>query len=83
MGVRRDRIAYLTSLYPRATDTFVRIEVQLLRELGFDVRPFSIRRPGPELFVDESIEAEAERMVAIEETEEALSLFSEQRELSQ
>lgn len=38
------RIAYLTSVYARAGDTFIRREVEELRRLGWDVRTFSIRR---------------------------------------
>ncbi len=42
------RIAYLTSVYPRATDTFVRAEVEELRRIGFLVETFSVRRPPAE-----------------------------------
>jgi colanic acid/amylovoran biosynthesis glycosyltransferase len=37
-------IAYLTSVYARAGDTFVRNEVEELRRLGWTVHTFSIRR---------------------------------------
>lgn len=48
------RIAYISSVYPRASDTFVRGEVSLLRQMGFEVVPFSVRRPDPgQLFTDE------------------------------
>src|SRR5262249_22464918 len=39
------RIAYMTGEYPRATDTFIQREVGALREEGFDVHTFSVRRP--------------------------------------
>ena len=42
------RIGYFTNTYPRATDTFIQREVQGLRERGFDVRTFSVRRAGIE-----------------------------------
>src|SRR5688572_13574394 len=61
MVQERMQIAYLTSLYPRASDTFVRIEVNQLRASGFDVHTFSVRRPEQSLLVDEQVEREAER----------------------
>ena len=48
------KIAYLTSLYPAASHTFVLREVTALRELGLEIETCSIRRPdaahliGPE-----------------------------------
>lgn len=51
-------IAYLTSVYPRATDSFVRSEVHGLRALGYTVHTFSIRRPDPRELVSEDIRAE-------------------------
>ena len=42
------RIGYFTNTYPRATDTFIQREIQGLRERGFDVRTFSVRRAGTE-----------------------------------
>ncbi|TCP39565.1 glycosyltransferase family 4 protein [Rhodovulum marinum] len=41
------RLAYLTSLYPAASHTFILREVTALRELGFQVETCSIRRPAP------------------------------------
>ena len=41
------RIAYLTGLYARPSDTFIRQEVNQLRALGAEVATFSIRRPDP------------------------------------
>ena len=43
----RVRLGYLTSVYGRASDTFIRSEVAVLRSLGHEVRTFSIRRPAP------------------------------------
>lgn len=48
------RLAYMTGQYPRATDTFIQREVATLRELGYHVQTFSVRKPderenvGPE-----------------------------------
>jgi glycosyltransferase involved in cell wall biosynthesis len=48
------RLAYLTSLYPAASHTFIQREIAGLRALGFDVATVSIRTPdasqliGPE-----------------------------------
>ena len=42
------RIGYFTNTYPRATDTFIQREIKGLRERGFDVRTFSVRRAGIE-----------------------------------
>lgn len=44
------KIAYLTSQYARASDTFIRREVQGLREMGHEVHTFSARRaPGQDV----------------------------------
>ena len=53
------RIAYLTSVYPRATDTFIRTEVEGLRELGFEVQTFSLRRPPADQLINEALRAAA------------------------
>ncbi len=42
------KIGYLTSQYPATSHTFIRREVAALRERGFDIHTFSIRRPAPE-----------------------------------
>lgn len=54
-------IAYLTSQYPRATDTFIREEVAGLRQMGFNVHPFSIRRPDTSQWISDEIRAEGQR----------------------
>jgi glycosyltransferase involved in cell wall biosynthesis len=52
-------IAYLTSQYGRAGDTFIRAEVAALRERGFIVHTFSIRAPvGGESIANEAIRRE-------------------------
>ena len=40
-------IGYLTSIYARVGDTFIRREVDQLRRLGHTVHTFSIRKPDP------------------------------------
>jgi glycosyltransferase involved in cell wall biosynthesis len=49
------RIAYLTSVYARAGDTFIRREVEELRRRGWTVHTFSIRRPDAGEQVSEEI----------------------------
>jgi colanic acid/amylovoran biosynthesis glycosyltransferase len=39
------RLAVMTGQYPRATDTFIQREIATLRDLGYHVQTFSIRRP--------------------------------------
>src|SRR5262249_41570599 len=51
-------IAYLTSYYARAGDTFIRGEVEQLRRLGHVVHTFSIRDPGPEEGISDEIRRE-------------------------
>ncbi|MET4389877.1 colanic acid/amylovoran biosynthesis glycosyltransferase [Bradyrhizobium sp. F1.4.3] len=41
----KPRLAYLTGQYPRATDTFIQREVATLRDLGYHVQTFSVRKP--------------------------------------
>jgi len=40
------RIGYLTSLYPAPSHTFIRREVNAIREQGLDVQTFSVRTPA-------------------------------------
>jgi colanic acid/amylovoran biosynthesis glycosyltransferase len=51
-------IAYLTSLYGRAGDTFIRVEVEQLRKLGFTVETFSIRAPSENEIVSDAVRRE-------------------------
>lgn len=48
-------IAYLTSVYARAGDTFIRREVEELRRRGWTVHTFSIRRAGERERVSEEV----------------------------
>lgn len=56
----RGTIAYLTSIYPRATDTFVRNEVFRLRDAGYTVYTFSARRADTSQMVDDVLRQERE-----------------------
>lgn len=51
-------IAYLTSQYGRATDTFIRGEVEQLRKLGFLIHTFSIRPPGNDEIISDAVHRE-------------------------
>ncbi|WP_406696200.1 glycosyltransferase [Singulisphaera sp. Ch08] len=51
-------LAYLTSSYARASDTFIRGEVAQLRALGHTVHTFSIRRPSPSEIIGEEVARE-------------------------
>jgi len=52
------RLAYLTSVYARASDTFVRAEVLGLRARGHEVATFSIRRPGADQLTSDEVRRE-------------------------
>ena len=52
-------IAYLTSVYPRATDTFVRNEVLRLRDQGHTIHTFSIRRADDSQMVSALVRSES------------------------
>jgi len=41
-------LAYLTSVYPAVSHTFIQREIAALRDLGFSVETCSMRRPGPD-----------------------------------
>jgi glycosyltransferase involved in cell wall biosynthesis len=51
-------IGYLTSIYARPGDLFIRGEVAQLRALGYDVQTFSSRQPEPGELVSEEIRRE-------------------------
>jgi glycosyltransferase involved in cell wall biosynthesis len=54
-----ETIAYLTSQYGRAGDTFIRAEVEALRRVGFTIHTFSIRAPvGGEFIQSDTIRRE-------------------------
>ena len=57
----RGRIAYLTGQYPNAGTTFIQVEVQELRRLGFEVVTFSVREPPRDQLVSPSLTAEHAR----------------------
>lgn len=54
------RLAYLTSQYPAASHTFIRREVEALRELGWPLDTFSIRPPRAGEADNDSDRVEAE-----------------------
>jgi len=53
-------IAYFTGSYARASDTFIRAEVRLLRQMGHTVHTFSVRRPPQQELITDEIRAEYE-----------------------
>lgn len=55
------KIAYLTSMYPDVSHTFILREVQALRAQGVDVTTFSIRRPINQNILGALAEQEATR----------------------
>lgn len=62
------RLAYLTSLYPAASHTFILREVTELRALGFEVETCSMRRPDDSHMIGPEEEAaRASTFYAVEE----------------
>jgi glycosyltransferase involved in cell wall biosynthesis len=57
----RGRLAYLIGQYPNAGSTFIAVEVQQLRRLGFDVSTFSVRRPPRDQLVSDALRDESAR----------------------
>jgi colanic acid/amylovoran biosynthesis glycosyltransferase len=55
------RLAYMSNVYARASDTFVRREVLELRALGHAVHTFSIRQPAEAELVSDAVRSEYER----------------------
>jgi colanic acid/amylovoran biosynthesis glycosyltransferase len=55
------RVAYLTSLYPASSHTFIRREVEALRKLGFDIDTYSVRSPSAAEIANELDRAESDR----------------------
>lgn len=47
-NLKLPKLAYLCSMYPAISHTFVLREVNALRDMGFEITTFSIRRAGPE-----------------------------------
>jgi hypothetical protein len=48
-------IGYLSHYYGCASDTFIRVEVQQLRKIGFEVHTFSVRAPDNDEVVSDAI----------------------------
>jgi len=67
-------LAYLTSLYPRASDTFIRREVAALRRLGHRVETFSVRAPDAGQIVGADVEKEANQTTSLLDNPAALPL---------
>lgn len=57
-GVERLKCAYLTSMYPAISHTFIQREVAALRLRGLDIETFSVRRPKPGDLLTETDRAE-------------------------
>jgi len=51
-------IGYLTNQYARASDTFIRSEVEQLRRNGHLVHTFSVRRPDDDQLISDSVRRE-------------------------
>ena len=51
-------IAYLISYYPKLSHTFIRREVEAMREQGFDVQTYSVRASPPEEIISAADERE-------------------------
>lgn len=50
------KIAYFTSIYPRATDTFIQREVAGLRQQGHEVVTISTNKPGQEHLISPQVQ---------------------------
>jgi colanic acid/amylovoran biosynthesis glycosyltransferase len=59
------RVAYLCSLYPAVSHTFIMREVEALRRLDIEIATFSIHRAGAEHLLDEPARAASESTFAI------------------
>ena len=55
------RLAYLTSQYPASSHTFIRREIEAVREAGHEVDTYSVRRPSEEETANETDRLEAAR----------------------
>ena len=64
----RQQLVFLTSQYPAASHTFIRREVEALRELGWSIETFSVRPPGADEAVSDADKAEADGDVLPSET---------------
>ena len=57
----RAGLAYLTSQYPAASHTFIRREIEALREQGWRIDTFSVRPPGSDETASEADRSEADQ----------------------
>lgn len=73
-------LAYLTSAYARASDTFIRGEVRQLRAMGFTVHTFSIRRAEAEQVISEDVRREQETTEYLLDGEKSRLIASALRE---
>jgi len=64
-GATTPRLAYLTSQYPAASHTFIRREIEALREQGWRIDTFSVRPPGSDETASEADRSEAEQTLYI------------------
>ena len=55
------RLAYLTSQYPAASHTFIRREIEALREQGWSIDTFSVRPPGSDETASDADRMEADQ----------------------
>ena len=55
------KLAYMTGQYPRATDTFIQREIQALRQQGFEIQTYSVRKPNIEQLVGKEQKSECKR----------------------
>src|SRR5688500_8383995 len=60
-SARTTRLAYLTSQYPAASHTFIRREIEALRQQGWSIDTFSVRPPGSDETVSEADRSEADQ----------------------
>jgi colanic acid/amylovoran biosynthesis glycosyltransferase len=58
-GAGTPRLAYLTSQYPAASHTFIRREIEALRQQGWSIDTFSIRPPGSDETASDTDRSEA------------------------
>lgn len=66
------RIAYVVSLYPAVSHTFVQREILELRTLGFGINTFSVRKAGRKDVLTATDQLEAQKTTALH----ALGLFT-------
>ena len=62
-SVQSLRLAYMTAIYPRATDTFIQREVAALRAHGVFIQTFSVRQPAAKEIVGPEQQAERQSTI--------------------